>query len=30
MAVDNLKLAALNVIACASELRRLRPHGKVQ
>jgi aspartate-semialdehyde dehydrogenase len=30
MAADNLKLAALNAIACASELRRLRPHGKVQ
>ncbi len=30
MAADNLKLAALNAIACATELRRLRPHGKVQ
>lgn len=30
MAADNLKLAALNAIACASELRRLRPLGKVQ
>jgi aspartate-semialdehyde dehydrogenase len=30
MAADNLKLAALNAIACANELRRLRPHGKVQ
>ncbi len=30
MAVDNLKLAALNAIACAGELRRLRPLGKVQ
>jgi aspartate-semialdehyde dehydrogenase len=29
-AVDNLKLAALNALACAQELRRLRPHGKVQ
>lgn len=28
--VDNLKLAALNAIACAQELRKLRPHGKVQ
>jgi aspartate-semialdehyde dehydrogenase len=30
MAADNLKLAALNAIACATELRRLRPLGKVQ
>ena len=30
MAADNLKLAALNAIACAAELRRLRPLGKVQ
>lgn len=30
MAADNLKLAALNAIACAMELRRLRPSGKVQ
>jgi aspartate-semialdehyde dehydrogenase len=30
MAADNLKLSALNAIACAGELRRLRPHGKVQ
>ncbi|WP_260705985.1 Asd/ArgC dimerization domain-containing protein [Edaphobacter flagellatus] len=30
MAADNLKLAALNAIACAVELRRLRPSGKVQ
>jgi len=29
-AVDNLKLTALNALACAQELRRLRPHGKVQ
>ena len=29
-AADNLKLAALNGIACANELRRLRPRGKVQ
>ena len=30
MAADNLKLAAMNAIACAAELRRLRPLGKVQ
>jgi aspartate-semialdehyde dehydrogenase len=30
MAADNLKLSALNAIACANELRRLRPLGKVQ
>jgi aspartate-semialdehyde dehydrogenase len=30
LATDNLKLSALNAIACASELRRLRPQGKVQ
>jgi len=30
MAADNLKLAALNAIACGLELRRLRPRGKVQ
>lgn len=30
LAADNLKLAALNAIACATELRRLRPSGKVQ
>ncbi len=30
LAADNLKLAALNGIACALELRRLRPSGKVQ
>ena len=30
LAADNLKLGALNAIACASELRRLRPLGKVQ
>jgi aspartate-semialdehyde dehydrogenase len=29
-AADNLKLTALNALACAQELRRLRPHGKVQ
>jgi aspartate-semialdehyde dehydrogenase len=30
LAADNLKLSALNSIACAAELRRLRPRGKVQ
>jgi aspartate-semialdehyde dehydrogenase len=30
MAADNLNLAAQNAIACAAELRRLRPSGKVQ
>jgi aspartate-semialdehyde dehydrogenase len=30
LAADNLKLAALNAITCATELRRLRPLGKVQ
>jgi aspartate-semialdehyde dehydrogenase len=30
LAADNLKLAALNAIACATELRRLRPRGKIQ
>jgi aspartate-semialdehyde dehydrogenase len=30
LAGDNLKLSALNAIACASELGRLRPQGKVQ
>lgn len=30
LAADNLKLAALNAIACAVELRRFRPLGKVQ
>jgi aspartate-semialdehyde dehydrogenase len=29
-AFDNLKLSSLNAIACAMELRRLRPKGKVQ
>ena len=29
-AFDNLKLASLNAIACAGELGRLRPKGKVQ
>jgi aspartate-semialdehyde dehydrogenase len=30
MAADNLKLTALHAIACATELGRLRPLGKVQ
>ncbi|QNI35887.1 Asd/ArgC dimerization domain-containing protein [Edaphobacter albus] len=30
LAADNLKLAADHAIACAAELRRLRPSGKVQ
>lgn len=30
LAADNLKLAALNAISCAGELRRLRPSGKIQ
>ncbi len=30
MAADNLKLNAMNAIACAEELRRLRPLGTVQ
>ncbi len=30
VAADNLKLSALNAIACANELKRLRPRGKVQ
>ncbi|NYF51065.1 Asd/ArgC dimerization domain-containing protein [Tunturiibacter gelidoferens] len=30
LAADNLKLAALNAIACGGELSRLRPRGKVQ
>jgi len=30
LAADNLKLAALNAISCALELRRFRPLGKVQ
>jgi aspartate-semialdehyde dehydrogenase len=29
-AADNLKLGALNAIACANELKRLRPRGTVQ
>jgi len=30
LAADNLKLGALNAIACANELKKLRPTGKVQ
>ena len=30
LAADNLKLGAVNAIACALELRRMRPSGKVQ
>jgi aspartate-semialdehyde dehydrogenase len=30
LAADNLKLAALNAVECANELRRLRPLGPVQ
>ncbi len=30
VAVDNLKLTAVNAISCALELSRLRPSGKVQ
>lgn len=30
MGADNVKLAALDAIACANELGRLRPQGKVQ
>jgi len=30
IAADNLKLASRNAIACALELRKLRPQGKVQ
>ncbi len=28
--IDNLKFGALNALACAQELRKLRPLGKVQ
>jgi aspartate-semialdehyde dehydrogenase len=28
--LDNLKIASLNALACALELRRLRPQGKIQ
>ena len=30
VAGDNLKIAAANAIACADELKRMRPHGSVQ
>ncbi len=30
LAADNLKLAALNAIACANDLKRVRPRGTVQ
>jgi aspartate-semialdehyde dehydrogenase len=30
LAADNLKLAAVNAIACGRELAQLRPLGKVQ
>ncbi len=30
LGADNLKLGAMNAIACAQELDRMRPHGKVQ
>ncbi len=30
LAADNIKLSALNAVACAVELSRLRPSGKVQ
>jgi aspartate-semialdehyde dehydrogenase len=30
VAADNLKLAALNAISCANELKRVRPRGSVQ
>ncbi len=30
LAADNLKLGALNAIACAMELKKMRPRGKVQ
>jgi aspartate-semialdehyde dehydrogenase len=30
LAGDNLKIAAANAIACADELKRMRPHGSVQ
>jgi len=29
-ATDNLRLQAKNAVDCALELRKLRPHGKVQ
>jgi aspartate-semialdehyde dehydrogenase len=30
VATDNLKLSAINAVACALEMRRLRPQGQVQ
>jgi aspartate-semialdehyde dehydrogenase len=30
LAADNLKLSALNAIACANDLKRVRPRGSVQ
>jgi aspartate-semialdehyde dehydrogenase len=30
VAADNLKLSAINAVACAIEMSRLRPHGQVQ
>jgi len=30
IAADNLKLGALNAIACANDLKRVRPRGSVQ
>jgi aspartate-semialdehyde dehydrogenase len=30
LSADNLRLAAVNAIACARELAQLRPLGKVQ
>ena len=30
VAADNLKLSAVNAVACAVEMSRLRPHGQVQ
>ena len=30
VAADNLRVAAANAIACATELQRMRPHGSVQ
>jgi aspartate-semialdehyde dehydrogenase len=29
-ALDNLRVASLNAVACAQELQRMRPRGKVQ
>ena len=30
VAADNLKITAVNAVACALEMRRLRPQGQVQ